>query len=83
MLPGNLKLWWGNLPQNEPLGVAQALLLPIIDETLNGRSLWVSGNKITELEKEINETQPLWMGRELSAAVNQGQMRLLEGGIDQ
>jgi len=77
MMPQFLAEMWGELPRNTPLGVAKALLLPVINENLHGKAFWVGGNEIVELEDKIQETQPLWMGAELSAAVNEGSRRML------
>lgn len=76
MLPKFIEEIWGDLPRNTTLGLAKALLLPVIKEDMHGKSLWVGGNNITELEEKIQETQPLWMGPELSAGVNEGNRRM-------
>lgn len=77
MMPEFLEKIWGDLPRNTPLGIGKALLLSIIRPELNGKSFWVGGNEIVELEDKIHETQPLWMGSETSAGVEEGNRRML------
>jgi hypothetical protein len=43
---------------------------------LNGRTIWVAGNKTVELEQPLADTQVQWMGADLSAAINEGQVRM-------
>ncbi|GME65292.1 hypothetical protein GTA08_BOTSDO11911 [Neofusicoccum parvum] len=69
---------WG-LPANMPDGVGRALLLPVVRTNVNGKSFFVAGNNITEFEDKIHESQPIWMGEELSKNVDEGQRRLLPG----
>jgi NAD(P)-dependent dehydrogenase (short-subunit alcohol dehydrogenase family) len=68
---------WGDLPANEPIGVARALLLPAVRHDLNGRSLFVAGHEIVDFEEGLERTQPVWMGEQLSKHVDEGQRRLL------
>jgi hypothetical protein len=75
-LPDWLKETWGDLPANDPSGVANALLLPMVRPELNGRTIWVAGNKTVELEQPLADTQVQWMGADLSAAINEGQVRM-------
>ncbi|KXJ87809.1 hypothetical protein Micbo1qcDRAFT_208001 [Microdochium bolleyi] len=65
------------LPKNDPEGVARALLLPVIRPEINGKSFFVAGNEITELEDSLYATEPQWMGQELAANVREGQDILL------
>jgi hypothetical protein len=75
-LPYWHKETWGNLPANDPSGVANALLLPIVRPELNGRTISVAGNKTIELEQPLADIQAQWMGAELSAAITEGQVRM-------
>lgn len=75
--PDIVKAWGNDLPCNTPEGVAKALLLPLIDESLNGKTLWVAGDDIVEIEDKLHETQSLWLGEELSRSVDEGQRRLI------
>jgi len=68
---------WGDLPANEPIGVARALLLPAIRQDMNGKSLFVAGHEIVDLEEGLENTQSQWMGEQLSKHVEEGQRRLV------
>ncbi|KAJ5631961.1 NAD(P)-binding protein [Penicillium lividum] len=76
LLPSFIDVW-RELPANTSEGVAMALLLPIVQLDLNGKSLFVAGNEIIDFEDTLHEAQPLWMGKELSANVDEGQRRLV------
>lgn len=76
LLPEFLEVW-GDLPANEPMGVARALLLPAVRTNLNGKSLFVAGHEIVDLEEGLERTKPQWMGKELSDHVDEGQRRIL------
>lgn len=69
---------WG-LPANMPGGVGRALLLPVVRPDVNGKSFFIAGNKIIDFEDKLHDSQPLWMGEELSKHVDEGQRRLLPG----
>lgn len=77
MLPKEILDVWGELPANQPWGVAYALLLPIVRPDVNGKALFVAGHQIVDFEDKLHETQPLWMGAKLSADVDEGQRRLI------
>jgi len=77
MLLDNFMDIWGTLPANQPWGVARALLLPILQSDINGKAFFVAGHEIVEFEDKLHETQPLWMGKQLSADVDEGQRRLI------
>ncbi|KAK6387664.1 hypothetical protein LTS17_000933 [Exophiala oligosperma] len=68
---------WGDLPSNSTQGVGKALLLPALRPGLNGLSLLVHGDQITDLEESLAATMPQWMGQELSEEVREGQRRIL------
>ncbi|TVY87792.1 5'-hydroxyaverantin dehydrogenase [Lachnellula willkommii] len=76
LLPNFLRVW-GELPANEPIGVARALLLPAVRTELNGKSLFIAGHDIVDLEEGLERTKPEWMGKELSDHVDEGQRRIL------
>ena len=78
-VPDWLKTVWGDLPANDPEGVARALVLPLLRPELNGRTIWVAGNKAVELEQALDATRPQWMGEDLSAAIKEGQNRMGAG----
>ena len=78
MPPANVIDSWGDLPVNESWGVARALLLPLVRPEMNGCSLFVAGNEITDLESGLREMQPGWMGEQLSRNVDRGQEKILK-----
>ncbi|KAH7000797.1 hypothetical protein EDB80DRAFT_753918 [Ilyonectria destructans] len=75
-MPDWIKEKWGELPTNDTVGVAKALLLPAVRTDINGKTLWVAGNDIVEIEDALHEAQPQWLGARLSADVDEGQLRL-------
>ncbi|KAB5563491.1 hypothetical protein GE09DRAFT_1275724 [Coniochaeta sp. 2T2.1] len=76
MLPDWIREKWGDLPANDPEGVAKALLLPALRPEVNGKTLWVAGNDIVEIEDKLDETRPQWLGTPLSAQLDEGQRRM-------
>lgn len=68
---------WGELPANQPEGVGRALLMPICRPEVNGKAFFVAGHQIVEFEDKLHETQPFWMGEQLSKDVDEGQRRLI------
>ena len=76
MLPKWIVDLWEGLPANDPHGVAKALLIPAVRPELNGRTIWVAGNNAIELENALHDTQPQWMGKQLSEDVDEGQKRM-------
>ncbi|KAK0650755.1 Secoisolariciresinol dehydrogenase [Lasiodiplodia hormozganensis] len=68
---------WGDLPRNKPEGPARALLLPVVRPDVNGKSFYVAGNRIVEVEDKTHEAQPIWLGERLSRDVDEGQRRLI------
>ena len=77
MMPKIISDMWDELPRNSALGIAKALLLPLIKGDVHGKSMWVGGNQIVELEDKILETQPLWMGSKMTEDVLEGNRRML------
>lgn len=76
LLPEFLKVW-GDLPANEPIGVAKALLLPAVRTDLNGKSFFVAGHEIIDFEEGLERTKSEWMGKQLSDHVDEGQRRIV------
>ncbi|KAK1765136.1 hypothetical protein QBC33DRAFT_516912 [Phialemonium atrogriseum] len=76
MLPDWVREKWGDLPANDASGVARALLLPALRPDLNGKTLWVAGNDVIEIEDALHDAQPQWLGSQLSANVDEGQRRM-------
>lgn len=77
IVPDHVRQVWGELPANQPLDVARGSLLPIIRPNINGKSFIINGGNITEVEDKLEETQPIWLGQELSKHMNEGQRRLI------
>lgn len=77
MTSEKMKEIWGDLPSNSTEGVGKALLLPALRPHLNGVSLFVHGDHITDLEEGLAATMPQWMGQKLSEEVSEGQRRIL------
>ncbi|KAI1623909.1 hypothetical protein EDD37DRAFT_695229 [Exophiala viscosa] len=77
MVPKALNDLWGELPANTPAGIAVALLLPTVRPDTNGKTFFVAGNEIVELEDSLAKSQPHWMGHSLSRDIDEGQRRLL------
>jgi NAD(P)-dependent dehydrogenase (short-subunit alcohol dehydrogenase family) len=80
MLPKAIEDMWGDLPANTPAGVANALLLPAVREGVNGRSLFVAGNEIVDIEEKLGGCMGVWLGERLAGQVEEGQKRLIPGG---
>lgn len=76
MLPDWIKEKWGSLPANSAEGVARALLLPAVRQDMNGLTLWIAGNQAIEIEKALHDTQPQWIGKQLSSHIDEGQSRM-------
>ena len=62
---------------NQPVHVARALLLPVVRPEINGKSFWVGGGEIVEVEDKTHEAQPIWLGKEMSEHVDEGQRRIV------
>ncbi|KAH7347961.1 hypothetical protein BKA66DRAFT_576396 [Pyrenochaeta sp. MPI-SDFR-AT-0127] len=82
MLPESIKEIRGGLSQNSPAGIAQALILPLLNQSINGKTFFVAGNEVIELEDKLQETQGLCMGEPLNTNVIEGQRRLIPVGIN-
>jgi hypothetical protein len=77
MVPKALSDVWGELPANDPAGIAIAILLPTVRPDVNGKTFFVAGNEIIEFEDSLAKSQPQWMGERLSRNIDEGQRRLL------
>ncbi|KAI9713063.1 MAG: hypothetical protein M1820_001048 [Bogoriella megaspora] len=67
------------LPVNQPMDVARIIAGAMIDATLNGAALFISGGKAWDIEKGIDDLQPQWLGEENSRAMAKGQELLGDG----
>lgn len=77
MLPDAIRKLWGSLPTNETWGVGRAILLPVVRPDVNGKSLFVGGHQIVDFEDKLHETQPLWMGEQMSKDMDAGQLIMI------
>ncbi|KAL2881803.1 hypothetical protein SGCOL_002960 [Colletotrichum sp. CLE4] len=65
MVTDHIRSIWKELPANTPKDVATASLLPAMRPEVNGKSFFIHGGNISDLEDKLDETQPLWLGPEL------------------
>ncbi|KFY94442.1 hypothetical protein V500_03251 [Pseudogymnoascus sp. VKM F-4518 (FW-2643)] len=77
MLPDEIRKRWGSLPANETWSVGRAILLPVVRPDVNGKSLFVGGHHIVDFEDKLHETQPLWMGEQMSKDMDAGQLIMI------
>lgn len=77
MVPQALVDLWGDLPSNTGDGVARGLVLPICNPSINGKTFFVAGNTLVEVEDAIAANEHLIFGKELSEQIKEGQRRLL------
>lgn len=82
LLPSAVEKAWKFLPTSQPEDVAAALLMPVVRPEINGKAFFTAGQQIVEFEDTIRQTQPQWMGEQLSKDVEEGQRRVRqEGGL--
>lgn len=62
---------------NTARGVGLSLLLPALRPDLNGKSFFVAGDRYFEFEDSLYDAQPIWMSKDLSDHVREGQDILL------
>lgn len=74
---GGIPEVWEGLPMNTPTDSARALLLPVLRPEIRGKSFWVGGGEIIEVEDKYHETQPIWMTKAMSDFVDEGQHRIV------
>ncbi|KAH7161910.1 hypothetical protein EDB81DRAFT_756408 [Dactylonectria macrodidyma] len=77
MAPDLLKKVWESMPCNSPEGVGHALLFPILRPEVNGKSFFVAGDDIIEIEDTLEASRPSWMGKKLSGSIDEGQRRVI------
>lgn len=61
------------LPLNQPDGVAAIIAGLAAAEGMNGKAMYVEGNRGWEFDEKISELEPLWLGDEQSRSLNRGQ----------
>jgi hypothetical protein len=83
MFGPNLREKWSGMPLNSTEDVARALFISTVKPgDVNGKSFWVGGGTILELEDKLHETQPLWLGKEMSDYLDEGQRRIVPNWED-
>jgi hypothetical protein len=76
MVTGVIALYNANgVPINEPKHVTDTFL-HCLTNGANGEALCVSGGKIFEIEKKLNDLKSQWLGRELYDELQAGQQAL-------
>ena len=66
-----LHLWQGNnLPINQPIDIAWAILFLALNTTYHGKTIYVAGGKYTELEGALEASRGTWLGKENAAAID-------------
>ncbi|KAJ5887732.1 hypothetical protein N7495_007773 [Penicillium taxi] len=82
MVSGIQDAWFkAGLPVNAPKDVAMVAAGLIVDEKLNGKSMYVEGGRAWEIEDNIDRLEPQWLGEEASKSLAKGQA-VLEDGSD-
>ena len=74
---GGIDKVWDGLPMNTATDAARALLLPVLRPEIHGKSFWVGGGDIIEVEDKTHETQPMWLTQKMSDDVDEGQHRIV------
>jgi hypothetical protein len=91
MVDGIRDMWnKERLPVNKPSDVARVMLEVAVGkvsgkgiagegERWNGRAVFVEGGRGWDIEEGINETEELWLGKDVSRTLNRGQEVLGDG----
>lgn len=67
------------LPTNSPLDVAKITAGLVVDEKLNGTSMYVEGGRGWEIEANLDRLEPQWLGEQPSRSLAKGQAVLGSG----
>jgi hypothetical protein len=91
MVDGIRDMWVREgLPVNRPGDVARVMVEVAVGrvsgkgfggegERWNGRAVFVEGGRGWDIEEGINETEEIWLGKEVSRTLNRGQVVLGDG----
>jgi hypothetical protein len=91
MVDGIRDMWnKEGLPVNKPGDVARVMLEVAVGkvsgkgiagegERWNGRAVFVEGGRGWDIEEGINETEEMWLGKDISRTLNRGQEVLGDG----
>lgn len=67
------------LPTNSPMDVAKITAGLVVDEKLNGTSMYVEGGRGWEIEGNLDRLEPEWLGEAPSRSLAKGQAVLGSG----
>ena len=70
-----------SLPTNTPEQVATVAASMMVDQSLNGQSMFVEGGRAWEIEQNIERLESQWLGEAPSKSLAAGQMLLDDGSI--
>lgn len=74
MTAGIAEVWEKyKLPMNETEGVANIIADIGCERGMNGKAIYVEGNRGWEIEENIDRLEPQWLGEEQSRELNRGQ----------
>jgi len=67
------------LPINTPIGVAEIITGLACEKGMNGKAIYVEGNRGWEIEENIDRLEPQWLGEEQSKVLARGQALMGSG----
>lgn len=53
-----------DLPVNEPTGVAEIIVGAAAQTGMNGKAIYIEGNRAWDIEENIDKLSPQWMGEQ-------------------
>jgi len=69
------------LPMNDPAGVASLIIGVASEKGINGKTIYVEGNRGWEIEENIERLEPQVLGEEQSRELNRGQELMGSGAF--
>jgi len=82
MTAGIAEVWAKHkLPMNETEGVAKIIVDIGCERGMNGKAIYVEGNRGWEIEENIDRLEPQWLGEEQSKELNRGQTLMGDGAV--
>lgn len=80
MVEGIQNAWINaDIPVNSPMDVAIVTAGLLVGPQLNGKSVYVEGERAWEIEANIDRLEPQWLGEEPSRSLAKGQAVLADG----
>jgi NAD(P)-dependent dehydrogenase (short-subunit alcohol dehydrogenase family) len=61
------------LPMNDPAGVAALIIGTVLENGMNGKAIYIEGNRGWEIEDNLERLEPQFLGEEQSRELNRGQ----------